>query len=570
MLRLIRIRDFALISSLEAEFGPALNLLTGETGSGKSILVDALGLLVGGRTSPDLVRSGSRSAILEAVFTIDSKSTVPALLEELGVDNDGDELIIRREIALEGKNRVFLNNHISTLQALKRIGECLVDIHGQHDHQALLDAKTHISFLDQFGRHDNQRIDLQAYHDTMRRLEQELCSLVRDEQDRLKRMDTLRYQIDQIRHIAPSPHELEELGREKKIVSNRERIFHLTTKLYQQIYENESSILAQTGRSLKDVEALAEFDSRWQEQGQVLAECLFKLEDIAYFTRDYMGGLESGANRLEEIENRLTDLQGLIRKYGHSVDEVLEYAAKCEHELKELGDYDKRNRELESQLQAAFEQYSCRAEALSLARAGKARVLEKKLRAELEALSMERARFRVRLGTASLERQQNEIPAGCRPSGIDRVEFEVATNQGEDFRPLAKVASGGEISRLILSLKTLCGEYEAGKTLVFDEVDSGIGGRVAEAVGQRLSDISTNHQVFCVTHLPQIAAFADQHFSVEKHTVGERTETSLRALAGRERVDELARMLGGQTITQTTRRHAKEMLTQSAGKPSRG
>ncbi|MBN1571228.1 MAG: DNA repair protein RecN [Acidobacteria bacterium] len=563
MLRIIRIRNLALIRDLEMEFATGLNLLTGETGSGKSILVDALGLLLGARSSQDMIRSDCDSAVLEGVFEIDPNGAVGKILAESGLEEEDHSLLIRREISSAGRNRIFVNNHISTLSFLKSIGDKLADIHGQQDQRSLLDLSTHREWLDNFG--DN-RLLLEQVQESYRKLREtarQLESLETNEQERLRRIDMLQYQIDEIRQIDPKPDEKEELEDERHLLTHREKILSLATEAYGMLYESESSILLQSARLAKILEELEPFDKSWAPHREALQDCCYKLEDISYSVRDYASRCDFSPERLEQVHQRLYDLEKLTKKYGSSCRNVLEFLAKCMQELDQLRSYAENSERLSQQLQQESGAYLKFAETLSQKRRRDAARLEREIEKEFNALAMERMQLRVQFGP--LEKSTERIPSSYGLHGIDHVEFLIAPNKGEEIRPLAKIASGGELSRLMLSIRSLCRNDESDKTFVFDEVDAGIGGRVAEAVGRRLRDISKDNQVLCVTHLPQIAAFARSHFSVQKEIRGGRTETSVKRLNESERVQELSRMLGGENITQTVRNHALEMLEYSMG-----
>jgi len=564
MLRFLRIRNFALIRELEIEFGDGLNLLTGETGSGKSIIVDALSLLLGDRASPDVVRSGCDTAVLEGSFTLRDER-ISALLEEAGIESDDDWLLIRREIFANGRSRSFVNNCLATLTLLKAVGDTIADIHGQLERQSLLDLATHLEWLDRFGENAGLVDPVRESHRRLREIDLKLASMAMDEQERLRRVDILQFQVGEIRHANPQPDEKEELESERRILANREKIFSLSSEAYSLLHESEPSLLSQTSRLVRLLQELEGFDASWRVHSDGLREGLYKLEDLAYTVRDYTARTDFSPDRLNQVEQRLADLERLGKKYGHSIPEILAYATRCQDELEGLLSYADTSKLLAAQFDAEIKQYEALSERLCQKRRKDAVRLEREIRREFQALSMEKMELRVSFSSRADESKGSRIPSAYGPMGKDRVEFLIAPNKGEDFKPLAKIASGGELSRVMLAVKSLCGAGEAGKTLVFDEVDAGIGGRVAETVGRRLRDISGQNQVLCVTHLPQIAAFAHRHFSVRKEAVGPRTETSVDLLGEEERVQELARMLGGQVITETTRRHAREMLAHSLG-----
>ena len=563
MLRLLRIQNLALIRELEIEFDRGLNLLTGETGSGKSILVDALGLLLGTRSSQEMIRSECDCAVVEGIFEIDSCPAVSGMLAESGLDSGDSSLLIRREISVSGRSRVFVNDRLSTVSFLKELGEKLADIHGQQDQRSLLDLSTHLEWLDDFGGNDALRAQVRDRCRKMRETARQLESMQTDEQERLRRIDILQFQIDEIRRVDPQPSEKEALEGERNILSNRERILALANETYAALYENESSILREIGRVERLLEEFERFDKSWSPHREALQESRYTLEDVAYAARDYAAGSDFSPERLDEVNQRLYALEKLAKKYSSSSSGILEHLEHCTKELEELSSYAESSARLSEQLQCDLKSYREVAGALSEKRRGDAARLEQEIRNEFAALAMERMEMRVYFHSRREEEAQGRIPGYYGLDGIDHVEFLMAPNKGEEIRPLVKIASGGELSRIMLAIKSLCGSEEADRTLVFDEVDAGIGGRVAEAVGKRLRDIADKNQVLCVTHLPQIAAFARQHYRVQKEIAGTRTETRVTRLKSPERVQELSRMLGGETITETTRRHAREMLEYS-------
>jgi DNA repair protein RecN (Recombination protein N) len=564
MLRLMRIRNLALIREVEIEFGRGLNLLTGETGSGKSILVDALGLLLGARSSQEMIRFDCEAAILEGIFEIGACHSILRLLAESGFESEDDTLLIRREIAASGRSRVFINSHLAALSLLKTIGERLADIHGQQEQRSLLDLSTHLEWLDYFGGNADLLKEVREHFKRLRDTARQLELMETNEQERLRRIDVLQFQIGEIRRVDPQPDEKEELEKEQTILSNREKILALATETYAQLYESESSVLRVIARIEKQLEELTGFDDTWMPHREALRESRYRIEDVAYAARDYASGSDFSPERLEQINQRLYALERLIKKYGSSCREVLEYMHQCTQELDEMLLHADSAARLSEQLALESDVYRQCAERLSDKRRKDARRLEKEIQREFAALAMEQMEMRVHFHSHDESEARGRIPGCYGLNGIDHVEFLIAPNKGEEIRPLTKIASGGELSRLMLAIKSLCGNEESDRTLVFDEVDTGIGGRVAESVGKRLRDISGENQVLCVTHLPQIAAFARRHFSVSKEVVEGRTETITKSLNDSERVQELSRMLGGETITLATRRYASEMLERSA------
>ncbi len=567
MLRFLRIRDFALIRELEIEFGDGLTVLTGETGSGKSIIVDAFGLLVGARSSQDMVRTNCESASLEGLFSVE-KPAVHEQLAAAGISTEDESVLIRREIFTSGRGRVFINNSLATLSLLKSIGGLLADIHGQQDHQALQDLSSHLRWLDRFGGNEVAVIELRHLYAQMREVSQRLNALAMDEQERQRLLDILRFQVDEIRRAGIRSGEKEELENERSVLSNREKIFALSNEAYALLHESEHAITGQLDRLAHVLRQLAEFDSTWSRHLDSVRESMYQLEDVTYAARDYTGGMDFSPDRLDLVERRLSDLDRLTAKYGRTAEEVLTFADQCEQRLEELVSSDEVSAQLSGQFEAHLKTYLEKAERLSAKRRKDAAQLERGIRKEFSQLAMERMTLSVRFHTneANESAPKTRIPAHCGPHGMDQVEFLLAPNVGEDMRPLARIASGGELSRIMLSIKALCGGGETGKTLVFDEIDAGIGGRVAEVVGRRLRDVAAQNQVLCVTHLPQIAAHAKHHYSVRKDIAGTRTETTVRQLDSPARVEEVARMMGGAVITDTTRRHAREMLDQAGSR----
>jgi DNA repair protein RecN (Recombination protein N) len=565
MLRFLRIRDFALIRELEVDFGPGLNLLTGETGSGKSILVDALGLLLGERASPEMVRAQCEIAVVEGVFSLEGRADeIRKRLVEAGVEAEEESLIVRREINTTGRSRVFVNSSPAALALLKSTGELLADIHGQHDRQGLLALETHLSWLDRYGANGEQLRAVQESYRQLRGIATQLEAMKMDEQERLRRVDVLGFQINEIKRTNPQPNEREILEIERNVLSHSERIFALASEAYGLLYEREPALLSEANRLQKILQELESYDSKWSVHREALSDSLYRLEDLALAARDYSSKIDFSPERLNQVGQRLADLERLSQKYGSTVDEMLEYRTKCEAELDSLVSYEDTSRMLEEQLAAQSQSYLDLAGLLSRKRRTDAGRLERALRKEFQSLALEKMELEVRFGRHEPgARGGARLPAGSGPDGVDRVEFLVAPNKGEEMKPLARIASGGELSRVMLAIRSLCGSDEGSKILVFDEVDVGIGGRVAETVGKRLVNLARTHQVLCVTHLPQIAAFANRHYRVEKSAAGTRTLTTVRLLSDEERLEELARMLGGEIITDTVRRHAKEMRDHS-------
>jgi len=559
MLRLLRIRDFALIREVEIEFGAGLNLLTGETGSGKSIIIDALGSLLGARTAADMIRTGCESAVIEGIFDVDPEGRLQSLLAGAGAAG-AEELLVRREISASGRGRVHINGSLASLNLLKSLGEDLADIHGQQDQHALRDLAAHLEWLDHFGGNDGEAGEVRRHHKALKELQKRLEALQMDEQERVRRADIIRFQLEEIRCAQLRPDEKEELDRERRILVHRERLFSLASEAHAMTYESENAVIGQLKRLERILQELEAIDPGWAAHREVARDSVYKFEDLAYSLRDYTSGTEFSPEQLERIEKRLAELEKLTRKYGGSIKEALSFAERCERELDELTSSDDTARMLTQELESELRLYESVAGRLSKKRRREAARLEREVRREFRSLALEKMRLEVRFHSSLQPVAGARIPDHFGPAGIDRIEFMIMPNVGEEMKPLARIASGGELSRIMLGIKVLCGGADREKTLIFDEVDSGIGGRVAEAVGRRLHAVAQAGQVLCVTHVPQIAAFADNHFCVAKQVVGSRTETFVQLLRGKGRDEEIARMMGGEKITETTRRHARELV----------
>jgi DNA repair protein RecN (Recombination protein N) len=554
MLTLLKIKNIALIDSLEVEFGNGLNLLTGETGSGKSIIVDSLGALTGDRVSGDLIKEGEQSGMIEGLFSIATTAELGDIFAESGIDIDADELIVRRELSIAGKNRVFINNQLVTQSLLKRIGAFLVDIHGQGEQQSLFDPATHLDLLDTFASVESERGTCADMYKRLADARRELAELREDESNKLQLLDMLKFQVEEIRSASLRSEEDLELEEEKRRLNNVEKLSALSDDAYQFLYDQDESTLATFDKAARKIEELAEFDSRFADYREQFAAARAVIEDAATTARDFRNHLEFSPTRLEEIENRLAEISRLTRKYGGTIDSVLEHLAESEQRLENIETAEFRQQELEKKLSEERERYVKAATALHDRRMVAAKKFEKEVEANLKSVALEKARFEVRIERPSQDDDRSSA------NGFDRVEFYFSANPGESPRPLVKVASGGEASRLMLILKTTARSNEGDKSAVFDEVDSGIGGRVSEAVGIKLKQLAATQQVLCVTHQPQVAALADRHFVVEKDLGRSKTTIGIRELSEEEQVEEIARMLAGERITESARTHAAEMI----------
>jgi len=558
MLKLLRISNIALVASAELELGPGLTLLTGETGAGKSILVDALGLVLGARASAELVRTGADRAVVEAV--IESESAREAL-ERLGLPADEDEVIIRREVQASGKGRASVNGALVPAHTLRDLAPFLAVVHGQHEPQGLLDPDTHLDLVDAHA--GAERTGVAEAHGRLREIDAQLDALRHDRREAERRREMLEYQAAEIEKASLRSGEEDELRAEKAVQANAGRLAALSSEAYALLYEDDGAALARLRQAYRKVEELSSIDRRFQAHLQGREAVVAQLDELALFLRDYQEGLQVIPGRLDEIEARLAVIERLMRKYGATEEDVLAFADRCNAELKRLASPEQTQRMLEQERAGAAKQYLELAAVLSKERRTAAKDLEKRVEAELVQLAMEKTRFRVRFDP-DIPLTDAADSSGWTERGLETAEFLLSPNPGEELRPLARIASGGELSRILLALNSVATLDGQGRTLVFDEVDAGIGGRVAEVVGRKLRAMAARHQVLCVTHLPQIASLADTHYLVRKRTERGRTTTELQRLQDGERVEEVARMLGGETVTDTARKHAREMVKQAA------
>lgn len=568
MLSLLKIKNIALIGEIELEFSEGLNLLTGETGSGKSIIVDSLGALGGEKISSALIKEGESQARIEGLFSINSHPVLHRILDEGGIETEearNVEIIVRRELSASGKNRIFVNNQLVTQNFLKTLGVFLVDIHGQGEQATLFNPATHLEMLDEYAGVKNLRSKISEKYAELARVQREIKNLQADEAQKLQLLDILQFQVDEIKKVNLQSGEDVSLEEEKRRLNNVEKLSTLSDESFSLLYENEEASLTTLEKVVRKITELSEYESSFREYAEGLETARAVLEDLAMSVRDFRNHLEFSPERLEEIENRLAEIGRLKRKYGGTIESVLEHYRESEERLKNIESFEERKDELRKTLKKTREEYLKLACELHDERTKAARKFESEVEANLKAVALERARFEVRINAPNKSDLQNETTdARLTAKGYDQIEFFFSANLGESVKPIAKVASGGEASRLMLILKTTAKLTENPRTAVFDEIDVGIGGRVAEAVGIKLKELSRNYQVLCVTHQPQVASLADHHFFVEKEVVNNRTQIRVRELKSNEKVEEIARMLTGAQITETARKHAKEML--KAGK----
>lgn len=563
MLKELHIKNFALLDELRVEFRPGLNILTGETGAGKSIIINALNLALGCRADPECIRSGHDSATVEALFLMEGREEIRSLAEASGLETDEGQLIVKRVVSRSGKNKIFINGSSVPLAVLGRIGDALADIHGQHQHQALFVTENHLRFLDAFGGLESDREEFQKREEHYRSLKMRIERKEESERERARKKDQLRYEIDEIKKASPSPAEEEELLAEVKKLRNTERLSSVVEGAFKELYDADGSALGVVKRMHAALAPLVEFDNTLQPLVEASDAIAIQMDDLSANLRDYAAGLEFHQEKLEELEDRLEEIRALKRKYGASVEQVLSYLGKAEGELAALEAEDENYGKLHEELSLVQKELQSRASKLAGRREEESQKFSKKLKKELVEMNMEKVEFLADFlyeGEESGEFQYRGRPAKLAPHGFGKMEFLFSSNPGEAPRPLSKIASGGEISRVMLALKNILPGKCDVPTMVFDEVDTGIGGKVAEKVGEKLMKISKGRQVLCITHLPQIAGMATVHYSIEKSFSGGKTSISIRELNKKERVDEIARMSSGAVITEATRRHAEQMI----------
>jgi DNA repair protein RecN (Recombination protein N) len=543
------VENYAVVDRLRLRFHAGLNLLTGETGSGKSLVVDALGLLLGGRASADMIRSGESRARVAGIFEVREQAPVRKLLEPAGFSTEDGELLIEREILASGKSRAFLGSRPVAVSLLRELAPLLGDIHGQHDQQLLFSPDAQRDMLDAFAENAAPLCRLEEVYAAWRKISAELESLEKSEQEKLRLLDLWEFQRKEIESAVLAPGEDAALESERRVLQNLGRLQESAGVAYEALYDSPESAVALARIAAKRLDELCRIDASLEGVRENLRAADLALQEASYGLRDYLSGLEANPGRLEEVESRLATIEKLKRKYGDSVEQVLVFLDEVRQQVDEVENAGERMAALRREQAALAADYESQAAALSARRKQAARKLEKKVEVELATLAMERTAFRVELA-----------PAAWSAVGADRVEFLVSPNLGEEPRALEKVASGGEISRIALALKTCLVQRKDGRTLVFDEVDAGVGGSAAEGVGRRLKRLAAASQVLCVTHLPQIASFADHHYRVEKHEIKGRTVAAVEDLNAEAKVQEIARMLSGQKLTPEALRHAEQLI----------
>ncbi|MCD2256213.1 DNA repair protein RecN [Agrilactobacillus fermenti] len=555
MLQELVIHDFAIIDKLSIEFQPGMTVLTGETGAGKSIIIDAVGLLAGGRGSTDFIRAGANKCTLEGLFILDEPEVLNPLLDQYGIDQDNDTILLQREINQHGRSICRINGHLVNLTILKAIGEHLVDIHGQNEHQELMFPEKHLGLLDQFAKPviQDTRLAYQQAFEQYKKLYQSLQQRRNHEQEWAQRLDMLQYQSTEINGAQLKLGEDDALSQEKERLENFQKINENLGLAYQTLTGVEPNALDQIGQAMTALADIAELDPVYQKISDAVNSAFYELQDTSSELSRQIDNLSWDEGRLDEIDNRLEVINELKRKYGESIESILQYQTKIDAELEKMNQSDTDFESLEADVQRAKKRLLQLGQELSNRRKKAAQTLTLKIQSELSDLYMDKAKFSVRF-------KQNEQQLKFFKDGIDDVEFYIQTNPGEGSKPLAKIASGGELSRIMLALKTIFSHAQGITSIIFDEVDTGVSGRVAQAIANKIAVIAANSQVLCISHLPQVAAMADIQLLIQKKITANRTKTSVNHLAEKQRVSEIARMITGTEITTLALEHAQELL----------
>jgi DNA repair protein RecN (Recombination protein N) len=552
MLSELVIRNFAIIERLQVNFGPGFNVLTGETGAGKSIIIDAVGLLLGDRARPELIRTGAEEGVVEALFDLAAHPQIREQMAAGGLE-DGEELLVRRLVARNGKNRIQVNGSLATIGQLQPLAQGLVTIYGQHEHQTLQRPDTHLELLDRFAGLAEKVAEYRRQFERVGALRRKMAELESSERDRQQRLDFLQYQLKELSEAGLRPGEDEELAAERLLLQHAERLAVIASGGYESLYGGQGAVCERLEKLATDLEGAVGIDLLLGSLAETARGALYSLEDLAMQLRDYGRRIALEPDRQQQVEERLALLSLLKRKYAPTLQGVLQYQGGLQEEIAQLADLETVRAEVQAELGSSSILLTQMADLLSEQRRQAALRLAAGVEAELRELAMAGTRFEVRL---------LPLPEpGTR--GMERGEFYISPNAGEELRPLARIASGGELSRIMLALRKAAPEGDRIPTLIFDEIDAGVGGAAATAVGEKLRQVAQARQVLCITHLPQVAAFADRHYRVEKQTENGRTSTRLVLLEGEERTLEMARMLGGARITDRTLEHARELIASS-------
>ncbi|WP_175639749.1 DNA repair protein RecN [Metabacillus schmidteae] len=558
MLAELSIKNFAIIESLTVSFEKGLTVLTGETGAGKSIIIDAIHLLAGARGSSEFVRYGEKRAELEALFLLDEEQhPVYERCVEFGIDVSDGMIILRRDMSSSGKSICRINGKLVTIAVLREIGQLLVDIHGQHDNQELMNEENHLSLLDQYGGKE-VKTALVAYLELYQRydgLNRKIKQLSENEQEMAHRLDLLQFQLEEIEKADLQPNEDELLMEEKHQISNYEKVYDSLNNSYNSLH-GEQRGLDWVGLAMSHLENIGSINTKLKELSETISNAYYMLEDLSYEVRNELDSLEFDPERLNFVESRLNEINHLKRKYGQSVEEILTYSAKIEEEIDTIQNKDSHLSKLQKELESILADLSVEAKNISTIRKKYAKVLIDEIHQELKELYMEKTSFDVNIN----EKRSPSHEVKYTSNGVDEIEFYISTNPGEPLKPLNKTASGGELSRIMLAMKSIFSQHQGITSIIFDEVDTGVSGRVAQAIAEKIYRVSNGSQVLCITHLPQVAAMADTHLYIAKETKAGRTKTSVKPLNDEEKIKEIGRMIAGVEVTELSKEHAKELL----------
>jgi len=565
MLNKVYIKNFALLEELEISFSPGFNVLTGETGAGKTLVINALNSILGEKVSTDILRTGEEKVIVEGTFSGSSKD-IYLFLKENEIDILEDEILLRRELNKSGRSRTFVNDNLTQINLLKNISNQLVDLHGQHDHQSLIREESHIQYVDIFGSLEDEKDKVKKLFSELVKLNNKKEYILKNAQQLSEKKDFLQFQLNEIESLKLASNEEEELEKEEKILQNYEKLVENCNSIYSVLYEDENAVFSSLGNVNQFLQNLIQIDSNFSEQIKQISEAYINVEEVARFVNDYISKTEFDPDRLEQIRSRLNQISQIKKKYGLPIDKIIEKNEQNKTEIEQIENLDEDQKQIEKKINKTKIVLKSASKALSEFRKKTSKELEKLILIELKQIGMENAQFKIHFGFF-IEKGDGSIRLDSgtivKSNGQDKVEFLVSTNPGEDFKPLAKIASGGELSRIMLAIKSVLAEKDQIDVLVFDEIDIGISGRIAEAVGRKMKELSKSHQIICVTHLPQIAGFADKHFSVRKEVKNGETFAFIHELDAKARIRELAYLLGGEKITDVVLKNAQELLESS-------
>ncbi len=563
MLKSFEVKNYALIEHIKVEFGEGLNIITGETGAGKSILIDAMGLLLGDRASSEVIRKGAEKAVVEGIFNVSGNKKVKNLLQENEIDF-ADEMILRREISMKGTNRCFVNDTPVNLSVIKDIGDLLVDLHGQHEHQSLLNTETHIDYLDQFEDYGKLLDDYSELYSKLSSKNHELKSLKEKESSLIEKKDFYSFQIKEIDAVSPEEDEEAKLNEQLNVLENSEKLTELTTEAYNLIYESENSIHDSVVKIKNILSKLNEIDKSFSESLSEAESALAQIKDISSFIGRYKDKVDLDPDEIEGIRERLGSINLLKKKYGGSIKSILEHRKKIGEEFEIAENFSDKIDSLDKELKDLRIQAGIAAEKISKKRELVSSKVKFEIENSLKELGIPKPEFKMQLSKSETDSDDSVFIKNKKynyyRNGIDKVEFFVSTNAGEDPKPLVKVASGGEVSRIMLSLKSVFAKSDKLPLLIFDEIDVGVSGRIAQKVGNTLKKLSKSHQIIAITHLPQIAGLADHHYAIEKVEKGDRVSSSIQKLNVKERITEVAKLLSGEKITESSLKSAKELI----------